>query len=212
VFLVEWEPSLPSRLWRNESAAGLIGLPTKAPHVQIADLDNDGWPEIVTSASAAGGTQPAVFRHLGVGGSDGGVPTFEAPSGLGSDQYWVSGAVSDFDRDGRQDVFLVEWEPSLPSRLWRNESVAGNWIEIAAPIGATVLVYAAGHADDVAALMGARPVVGSTGYGSGSAPVAHFGLGDSESVDVVVVLPGGDQVTEAGLDANSRHSVATAGD
>lgn len=27
-------------------SSGLTGLPTKAPHVEIADFDNDGWPDI----------------------------------------------------------------------------------------------------------------------------------------------------------------------
>ena len=54
---------VPVRLYLNEGttdggsprfrdvtdAAGLPGLPTKAPHVEIADLDADGWPDIVTS-------------------------------------------------------------------------------------------------------------------------------------------------------------------
>ena len=30
--------------------SGMIGLPTKAPHVEIADIDNDGWPDILTTA------------------------------------------------------------------------------------------------------------------------------------------------------------------
>ena len=187
-------------------AAGLIGLPTKAPHVQIADLDNDGWPEIVTSASAADGTEPAIFRHLGVGES-GGVPRFAAPADLGSDQYWVTGGIADFDGDGRQDVFMVEWEPELPSKLWLNESAAGHWVEISGPIGSVVSVYEPDRAGDSEALIGASPLVGSTGYGAGTEPKVHFGVGDLDGVDVVAVLPGGERVTYSGVAANTSHSL-----
>ena len=31
---------------------GSVLLPTLAPHVAVADLDNDGWLDIVTTASA----------------------------------------------------------------------------------------------------------------------------------------------------------------
>ncbi|MDQ3781371.1 MAG: VCBS repeat-containing protein, partial [Actinomycetota bacterium] len=61
--------------------AGLVALPTKAPHVEIVDLDNDGWPDILTTASAGNGAAPAVFRATGVDGD--GIPSFEAPTGLG---------------------------------------------------------------------------------------------------------------------------------
>ncbi len=92
-------------------AAGLIPLPTKAPHVEFADMNNDGWLDIVTSASANDGTLPAVF--FGTGIADG-VPQFDAPAELGSDQYWVAAPTAGYKRDGRLDVFLVEWEPGLP--------------------------------------------------------------------------------------------------
>ena len=107
--------------------AGLVGLPTKAPHVEIADVDNDGWPDIVTTASADDGTRPAVFRHEGL---IDGVPRFAAPAGLGAPQYWVAGPMTDVDRDGRLDILLVEWNPALPSLLLRNTSESGNWLEV----------------------------------------------------------------------------------
>lgn len=37
-------------------------------------------------------------------------------------QYWIDAAVVDADRDGRDDLFLVEWEPSIGSVLFRNRS------------------------------------------------------------------------------------------
>ena len=45
--------------------AGSPGLPTKAPHVAIADVDADGLADVVTSAVAADGT-PVVLHNTGV--------------------------------------------------------------------------------------------------------------------------------------------------
>ena len=43
------------------------------------------------------------------------------PKGSVLPQYWVTAPTADVDRDGRLDVLAVEWEPSLPSILFRNE-------------------------------------------------------------------------------------------
>ncbi len=189
-------------------AAGLIGLPTKAPHVELADLDNDGWPDIVTTASADDGMRPAVFRHLGLVD---GVPRFEAPSGLGAAQYWVTGPTADVDHDGRLDILLVEWEPSLPSLLLHNTSASGHWLEVSVGpefgggVGTRVDIYAAGGAGDSAALLGSREIVASLGYTAGVLQVAHFGLGDATTVDVIVTPPrGAEPVTVDGVAADQH--------
>lgn len=56
-------------------AAGLKPLPMKAPHVEIQDFDNDGWPDIATSIVkfAAGKVHPVIFKNLGV---ESGLPRF----------------------------------------------------------------------------------------------------------------------------------------
>jgi hypothetical protein len=183
-------------------AAGLIGLPTKGPHVELNDIDNDGWPDLITTASAADGTRPAVFHHAGL---DGNVPTFSPPDGLGSPQYWVSGPTADIDRDGRLDQFLVEFDPALPSLMLRNETASGHWLEVSVGpdlgwgLGWRVEVY------DGDNLLGAREITTTQGYSAGVAPVAHFGLGDVDRVDVVLTPPGeADPVTLPGLPADQH--------
>jgi len=217
---VDFGERVPVRLYLNDGldasgdplyhdvtvVAGLVGLPTKAPHVAIEDLDNDGWPDIVTTASAIGGKRPAIFRHLGL--TDG-IPRFATPDGLGDPQYWVGGPVADFDRDGRLDIFLVEWFPSLPSLLLRNTTASGNWIEISLGIpgrgvGAVVSVYESASAGDPTALIGRREIIVSEGYTSGVLPYAHFGLGDRTEVDVVVRLPSGQTIQLPGVAANQH--------
>jgi hypothetical protein len=218
---VDMGRQVPVRLYVNEGTSGnddptfrdvteesgLIGLPTKAPHVELADLDNDGWPDLLTTASTGDGSRPVVFRHLGL---EDGVPRFAAPQDLGSPRYWVTGPTADVDRDGRLDVFLVEIEPSRPSTLLRNETASGNWLsvgvdpELGGGIGARVSVFRQGELGEPTALIGMRDIVASLGYTAGSPGVAHIGLGAATSVDVRIRLPNGRLIDLEGVAANQH--------
>ena len=174
--------------------AGLVGLPTKAPDLAVVDLDNDGWPDLVTTASADDGRGPAVFRHSGELTGD--VPRFIAPSGLGDPQYWISGPVADIDRDGRMDLLLVEWEPTLPSLLLRNTSSAGHWVSVSVDTqlgggtGTRVTAFESGGAGDVTRLIASGEIVASSGYTSGGELMVHLGLGSVTQVDLEITPPG----------------------
>jgi len=169
--------------------AGLTGIPTKAPHVELADFDNDGWLDLLTSASAENGTVPAITGLVD------GIPVFTEPEGLGSAQYWVTAPTVDIDRDGRLDVLLVEWEPVLPSLMLRNTTASGNWLEVSVDtslgggVGTRVDVYESGRAGELSALIGSREIVASVGYTAGVERFAHFGLGNLTEVDIVVTPP-----------------------
>ena len=208
LFLNRTEPGGEVAFDEITDAAGLIPLPTKAPHVEIVDIDNDGWPDIVTSASSAGGTRPAVFRGLGI---EDGLPRFQAPEGLGDAQYWVAAPAADADLDGRLDLLLVEFDPSMPSYLMKNETASGNWLEVSVGeedgggIGGHVFVYDAGAPSSAPdRLVGSVAITASRGYSAGVPAIAHIGLGDVARVDVVVRLPGGRVVSKSGVPAN-RH-------
>ncbi len=185
---VDFGEEVAVRLYLNEGEgafrdvteeAGLTPLPTKAPHVELNDFDNDGFPDLLTSASAGNG--PALFVHQGL---ENGVPRFASPSGLGDSQYWVAAPSADYDRDGRLDVFLVEWEPSLPSLLLRNESESGNWLEVS--IGSNHGWGLGWRVEllDRDTIIGAREITVTQGYSAGVLPIAHFGLGNLDEVDV----------------------------
>lgn len=169
------------------SQTGLPGLSAKAPHVELNDFDNDGWPDLLTSASAENGSMAALFRHEGL---QGGVPVFSSPSGLGDAQYWVASPAADYDRDGRLDVFLLEWEPALPSLLTRNTSQSGNWLEVSVGrdlgfgLGWRVEVYAGNEP------IGARDITVTQGYSAGVSPIAHFGVGEIDEVRVALTPSG----------------------
>ncbi len=204
---VEFDSEVPVRVFRNTGGEtpgfteveGLTPLPTLAPHVSLADLDNDGWLDIVTTASAEEGTAPAVYHNNGSAEI-----AFEVSDGLGSDQYWIGGPVTDIDRDGRLDLFAVEWEPSLPSVLFRNTGDTGHWLEVSieAPgrgVGSLVTVSTADGS-----VIGRREIGVGGGYSSGQLPVAHFGLGAETVVDLVITRPDG-SVTDLPATAADQH-------
>ena len=161
--------------------AGLDALPSLAPHVEFADMDNDGRPDIITSGSAADGDTPAIFRNLG-----GDPVRFEAPAGMGNLQYWVGAPVADVDHDGRLDVFALEWEPALPSRLYRNVTSGGHWLEVSVddPLGGVGTVVEVDGPDG--SMLGRQEIGVAVGYASGTMPVAHFGLGANDQVAVKI--------------------------
>jgi hypothetical protein len=97
-FQSQWSDPIPVRLYLNRGIkdgiptfeditekAGLTPLGMKAPHVEIQDFDNDGWPDIYASTVkfAAGQPFPVIFRHQGI---KDGLPRFR-------DDAW---AVNDF--------------------------------------------------------------------------------------------------------------------
>lgn len=182
--------------------AGLPPLATKAPHVEVVDVDNDGWPDIVTSASTADGTQPAIFRHEGV---IDGIPRFSTAEGLGDEQYWVTGGAVDLTQDGRVEIVLIEWFPELPSRLWRVDGPVGSWLQVQVPphaFGAQVEAYEAGGLGDPTRLIVAREVIASIGYAAGGPPLVHLGLGERDQVDLRIALPDGSTADLAGVATN----------
>ena len=171
-------------------------LHLKHAHVQVADMDLDGRPDIVVAATwDAGGTaQPLVFRNLG-----GSPPRFHVPPLDRATAYFPCGPVADVDRDGRLDVCLVSWFPEIPTRLMMNRGPMRRWLRVRVRgrtvnrmgIGAKVLVYRAGGLGEAAALLGYQEIGISDGFCTGGEAVAHFGLGDTDRVDVEVVLPHG---------------------
>lgn len=204
-------------------AAGIPDVTTRVPHVQLIDYNNNGWPDLHTSLSRGDGTKPTVFRHTGV--DENGVPQFAIPPGLGDertepptqsqwetvvgiDRYWGTGATADFDRDGKMEPFLAEWYPDLPSRMFDNESEAGNHLFVDVQpqyraIGSIVELYCPGRLGDDDSLIGCRSVTPYTGYAAGVPTEVHFGLGQAPAVDVRVTLPHGNGTIERrGVRAN----------
>jgi len=134
---------------------GLTPLPMKAPHVEIQDFDNDGWPDIYTSVLkySEQDKQPHPLIYRQVGQKDG-VPQFresvmsvndfptatdraETKTGAfwdkvareGKVMYFAPGPTADFDQDGRLDIFMGNWWVEAPSVLLKNETPSGRWLQ-----------------------------------------------------------------------------------
>lgn len=200
-----------------EDVTEAVGIPdanTRVPHVEIVDLDADGWPDLVSTLSRGDGTETAYFRNLGV--SDGELsfavpsglgderstpPTWSQWEGLGLDRYWANGAAADYDRDGDIDVFLSEWFQELPSRLFANTTDSGHGLFVSLDsesqaVGAQVEVFCAGGLGRDTALIGSRPMTLEVGYGAGLPAEVFFGVGRAPVVDVRVTLPNDGGVIE----------------
>jgi hypothetical protein len=207
--ILEEGASVPLRVFLNNSREGEVaftditdstGIPpldTLAPHVHIADMNNDTYPDIVTSASSDGGDGLAIFLNEG-----GDPPRFRAAGGPGSAQYWVAAPVLDFNRDGRLDVFALEWEPGLASIALLNESNSGHWLEVSigAPgrgVGTVVTVESVGGD-----FIGRQELGVATGYSSAHQAIARFGLGSHTSVVVSLLTPDGQKVDLGEIEAD----------
>ena len=203
------------------AGSGVVPIQAKAPHVEIQDFDNDGWPDISVSvvAGLAPGAQPLVFRSNGVS-SVNGPPTFSAPEfDPATLHYYPGGPAADYDRDGRLDVFLNEFRPSEVPPLLRNTSESADraWLDVRASfpgnpdgIGARISVFEAGQLGEPSALIGSQDIQVGNGFSSAGLPLAHFGLGSRATVDIAVAIPfGGGTVTRTGVTANRLVTVST---
>jgi hypothetical protein len=153
--------------------------------VSFADLDNDGWKDVVVACSdvlsATGGRgdavreQPAWFRNTGEGKF---APTkgWENVS-RGTYRGQITG---DFDGDGCLDVVFTAL--NADARILRNPcNGGGNWLKVDVRVPGT----------RVNAGNQWKSVTTAAGYASSYAGPLHFGLGALSSVTVEVHFPDG---------------------
>jgi hypothetical protein len=161
-------------------------VPTKSPHVEIQDFDNDGLPDIYFSAAWENGNTviPLIYRNLGT--DHDGIPHFSSIGDLKAKMiYFPAGPSADVNADGKLDLFLVAWFPSEASHLLLNVSKSGNWLEVKAPVGSSVKLTSGGK------LIGIQQVYPGYGFSSGQLPICHFGLGKITNIDVELIFPNG---------------------
>ena len=167
-FDTPWQRPIPIELFLNRGIkngapqyqrvtekAGLVPLTLKAPHVEIQDFDNDGWPDIYGSMmkwAADGSPHPVIFRNLGPASAGpqfreytlavNDYPTEEktmkgasAPiyAKIERDHkvfYGAPGPTGDYDNDGRLDIFIGSYWLAIPSMLLKNETPGGHWVRV----------------------------------------------------------------------------------
>lgn len=171
----------------------------------FADLDNDGDLDLVFAGD------DLCYVNDGSGRFAPGpavpVPGINDPRGI---------AFADIDRDGDVD-FAVGCKRS-GSQLVRNDAAAGNWLKVrlvspagqAGAFGAKARVFVPGPGGK--RLLGSRESRSNNGYLGQDDPVLHFGLGESDVVDVTISFVDGTVVTHRGVMAGGEITIDGRGD
>ncbi|MBL8239299.1 MAG: VCBS repeat-containing protein [Bryobacterales bacterium] len=166
------------------SGAGALTTRRSGWGVAFADMNNDGWKDLVTANSHVTDTIEVTRSEkykepntvlLNAGGK------FRLGAELNPPAAYRGLAVADMDGDGRLDIVTTALGDNAV--IWRNVSKdSGRWLEVRAPIGARVR---AGNQW--------QEVTSGGSYGSGSFVPAHFGMGAAADADVEIVLPSGER-------------------
>jgi hypothetical protein len=167
----------------------------------IADLDNDGnpdilvvtgsvYPEVEAKLPAYPNKSPRiVFRNLGDGRFE--QVSDQAGPGIATPHSSRGCAFGDFDNDGDVDVLIVNLnEP--PSLLRNDLKTSHHWIKVKltgtrsnrSGIGARVLVHYGGKVQ-------AQTLTSQSSFFSANDPRLHFGLGEVVVADVEIFWPSG---------------------
>jgi len=153
-----------------------------------ADVDNDGDLDLFV---ANGFSPAATTNFLYLNNGDG---TFEKDtSNVSKESGWSYGAsFGDFNRDGALDLAIARClNASQNNALWLNNGNGNAWLTVKlegtvsnrSAIGAVIRVKATINGENIWQM---RQVSSQEGY-CGQNPESHFGLGDAESVDSLVV-------------------------
>jgi tetratricopeptide (TPR) repeat protein len=160
------------------SRSGLATARRSGWGVALADLNNDGWKDIVTANSHVTDNIERIRSErylepnlilLNQGGR------FGEATELGPPAPHRGLIAADLDEDGRLD--LVVSVLGAPAGVWRNTTErAGRYVRARAPYGSVVRVGKQ-----------MQQVYSAVGYASSIAAPLHFGIGDQGSVDVEVI-------------------------
>ena len=191
-------------------------VPIRVPHVELQDFDNDGFLDIYTTAAWMDDKQnvtPLIYRCVGLKGN---VPRFEPPQPIKEPMvYYPAGPSADYNKDGRIDLFLINWFEGNYCRLLENQCDKRRWLNVRVVgktmnrmgIGAQVKVYKAGQLGKAQGLLGFQEVTTGYGYASGQPAVCHFGLDKADRVDVLIQLPNGKRIEQPNVKSDQTLTI-----
>ena len=152
------------------------------------DFDNDGLVDLYLMDDDG---RCLFYRNTGGG-------RFEAVENeLIASEPGIRAAAVDLDADGDMDIALLARDRSDPICIENTNSDGRNFIEVrlrgtlngCSAIGGKVFVYESGHLGESDRLVGFREINPSRGFRQYVPPIAHFGIGTLEKVDLEVVFP-----------------------
>jgi hypothetical protein len=180
--------------------------------VKIADFDNDGWQDIYI---VNGTWVPNEVTPSNIFLSNDGTGRFsEETERFGLTDFLMTAAAITADLDNDGDLDLVTVPVNAPTIAYINNSQDGHAIafRLEDEIGNH---YGVGARIEIETASGrqVREIQSGGGFMSFDAPVAHFGLGEDEVVDEVVVHwpDGGSTVIDEALDAGATYTIARSG-
>ena len=197
----------------DESERFGVGFTGWSWNARFADVDNDEWQDIYVVAgtwfrATNSGTTGNFFFH-----NEAGERFTDQTDAFGLQNFMIVSAytVIDFDRDG--DLDFVSNSINGPLWLLRNNSRDGNSI-------AFQLKDEVGNRDGIGTAFTIhygpdgsrhqlRELKASGGYLSFDEPIAHFGLGEYDSVERLEIRwsTGGETVIQGPFDAGHLHSL-----
>ncbi len=189
----------------------------------FADLDLDGRQDIVCAnghleeqiskvqASQQYAQPPQFFWNAGPSGSSEFIALTEKEVGSAATMRMVGrgAAFGDLDDDGDVDVVLIA-NDGLPRLLRNDQHLGNNWmrLKLVGSQGSNRDAYGAQVELQAGGITQRRSVVSTRGYLSQSESTLTFGLGQSGSVDKIIInWPDGSQSELAGLPINQTHII-----
>lgn len=174
----------------------------------FADLDNDGWLDIVmTNQDVPGPNRIYLNNRDGTWREVSELLEMDLPDE--NQQGFVAG---DLDNDGDLEVVLLGFTAGHPNSVFRNNSRGNNWIQFRLTgtvsnrdaVGARITLTAAAQPDQPA-FEQIREVTAGTGFFSDFPRIQTFGLGKARVADEVRInWPSGQQLTLVNVPINQR--------
>jgi len=172
----------------------------------FADVDNDGDLDLFVTNGFSGSSKTTNLLYLNNG--DGSFTKIE--NAVSTDEGWSYGAsFGDLNSDGYLDLAVAKcYNAGENNVLYMNNGGSNNWILInidgsvsnRSAIGAVVKLKANIFGKDV---WQTRKIAGQTGY-CGQNLQVHFGLGDAETIDSIIVsYPSGQKEVSTNVSVNT---------
>ena len=210
----------PNVLLLNDGKGGFIRVENqliatengRSKGIVWQDYDNDGDLDLFVS----NGTPGSLDDHFFYINSGNGVFEKQSETIITKHGGLAAGVTSsDINNDGRVDLFVTNWVDNSNNKLFFNlsDDENRNWIKISlkgkispsTPYGSKVSVF---YKRNGKSKIFHQFLQSQSGYASQSSHQLHFGLGNSEKIDSIVVnWPNGGKQKVLGPTLNMKHTI-----